>query len=685
MRSVIRSLGLVGALASLLAFTACGGKSSSSTTTTTTTTPNTITVTPTNASVQPGRPFAMTAVMTDSNNNVVGGQTFTFTSSNTSLLSLGNRGLVPSCTSGNSASVCACPGTWDSVTNPVVCTPATSFGTVTVTATSGSITSSPVTVFVRPHVDLVQVVPPPSTCVSQSQTRQFSARAFSNGVDVTSQVGPVAWSSTETRVVTFDSTGLATAAAPGQALVFATVGAFSGTNDGGVNSASVPFTTCPVASISLHTQNATATSFTMNVADNQGIAADVFDSNGFALPAATIGFTQTQPVVISVTGNAALTGNVTGLVVGGSGVVASCVAPDCNIGMTQPIYSNPVSVQVNGTANTTTVFAASTTGTSLIPIDTSNNTAGTALTLPQTPNSVVMPPIGTRAYFGSAGGLMQFDTTANTSSVIATQATGTVRAVSINGARVLVTDTGSALVFDATANTLQGVPLGSITGGDFTIDASKGFVVSGNTLGIYTPGSSFRTAALISPANAVAFLPQSSYAYVAGGAPNAVTVRSTCDNSQQGVIPTPGTPTLIQALPNGSAVLAVDSPGLDVISVTISGSGCIPARNESLRRVSLGVGSFTARQLLISSDSKRAFILSDLPVVIVYDTVAGTASSIPIAGGATALSGGLTLDGTQVWIGGSDNKVHKLDVASLTDTAQVSVSFRPDLVLVRPK
>lgn len=685
MRSVFVSVRFLLVVLGLAALSACGG-GSSSTTTTTTTSSNTITIVPTNASVEPGNRgvFAMQATVLDANGALITNPTVTFTSSNTNMLSFANVGLV--CAGGSTSSVCACPGAWDDVTAPVVCRPG-AYGSVTVTATSSGVTSDPVTVYIHQHVDSVQVTSPTTPCVSQGQTRQLTARALSGGQDITAAVGPFSWNTTQSQVVTIDANGLASAAAPGQALVFAAMGSFAGTSNGPVTSVSVPFITCAVQSITLHVQNATDTSATLNTGDVQTVVADVLDSRGEELNTLATTFVGTQPVALTVAGNAALNATLTGLTPGSSTVVAACTPPDCNIGMT-PVFSNAFVATVTGTANTTTVFAASTTGTSLVPIDTSTNTAGTAVTLPQTPNSLLLTPLGTTAYLGSANGLLSVDTTTATTltaTTVSNSIAGKVLAISPDGVKLLIADTAKVWVFDISGNSAESMNISGVTGGDFAVNAYKGFLAAGTTLGVYSPGTTFHTEALTAAANRVAFLPQSMYGYVSGGAPNAVTVRATCDNSLQGTLPSAASPSLIAALPNGTAVLAVDSPALDVISVSVTGSGCLPAHSDSLRRVSLGVGSFTPRQLIISPDSLHAFILSDLPQVLVYNVSDGTVASIPLANGASPLAGGITLNGAQLWVGGSDNNVHQLDVASLTDIAQVAVPFTPDLVAVQPK
>jgi hypothetical protein len=65
---------------------------------------------------------------------------------------------------------------------------------------------------------------------------------------------------------------------------------------------------------------------------------------------------------------------------------------------------------------------------------------------------------------------------------------------------------------------------------------------------------------------------------------------------------------------------------------------------------------------------------------------------VALAGGATPANGSLTLDGLQLWVGASDNKVHRVDTQSPTDVIQVSVNLKdangnttaPNLISVVP-
>ena len=108
--------------------------------------------------------------------------------------------------------------------------------------------------------------------------------------------------------------------------------------------------------------------------------------------------------------------------------------------------------------------------------------------------------------------------------------------------------------------------------------------------------------------------------------------------------------------------------------------------------INLGQGNFTAREFFVSPDARTAFVLSDLPSVVMYSVATGQISSAALVNGASPLSGGLTVNGSGLYVGGTDLNVHRIDVASATDVAQVGVfalcsgglACAPDLVVVQP-
>jgi hypothetical protein len=84
-------------------------------------------------------------------------------------------------------------------------------------------------------------------------------------------------------------------------------------------------------------------------------------------------------------------------------------------------------------------------------------------------------------------------------------------------------------------------------------------------------------------------------------------------------------------------------------------------------------------------------VTSNLGQLLGLTTATLTPFAIALANGASAFSGGTTLDGTKLYVGGSDKFVHRIDVAGGTDAQQIGasagtpLSFTPDLVAVKPK
>jgi len=151
--------------------------------------------------------------------------------------------------------------------------------------------------------------------------------------------------------------------------------------------------------------------------------------------------------------------------------------------------------------------------------------------------------------------------------------------------------------------------------------------------------------------------------------------------------------------------VAVDSPGIDVISSQVN----VPAPLTScgLDVVSntpvsfnLGRGNFVPKQLLVSSDGKKVYIVtSNLSVILVFDLTSQASSAIALSGGATPLAAALTPDGGLLYVGASDDQVHVVDTNAGVDIQQVSFQRNlcldsvgnplptvclPDIIAVRP-
>jgi len=176
----------------------------------------------------------------------------TFLSSNPSVLTF-----VPS------GAGLACAGSWNAFAQ--LCT-AGSIGVTQVTAVANGVSSPVVTVYVHDHVDTITfqrfdpIFPPPPNgpCVTSALIpgvqifRDYQAKAFSNGVDITNSVGSFTFSQVSGTVVTLTTSASelnnnnggqitevrATAGRPGITQIYASVG--------GVNSAPIPFETCRI-------------------------------------------------------------------------------------------------------------------------------------------------------------------------------------------------------------------------------------------------------------------------------------------------------------------------------------------------------------------------------------------------------------------------------------------------------
>ncbi len=635
----------------------------------------------------------------------------TFVSSNPAVVTIGANGS-------------ACAGSWNSLSNPTICTPGPS-GVAQITATAQGVSSPPTTVYVHQHVDRITVTPvttPTDPCISKDLTFNYQATAFSHNTNITSTVGTFGWQALNTSVVSLSTTatGLqpgqvqATANAPGITSIAATLN--------NVTSLPLNFVTCPVNSIELSLQSTGTTSFTAAASASEVINSTVIDTLGNVITNVPLTWSSSNPAVITAsTGSARATSQP-----GGASVIASCTPPTCNAGFlpTLPIYPEHVisgTVTPSTTSPSTTVWVTTTgcgdTGhcaTKVAPITTPanntspGNTVGTFGTLPATPNSFVFSRDGTTAYLGtqsslqSTRGLMVLNVSANPVNVAQfTSTPGKVLAVSPDGKKVIVSDTvdtpNQVFIFDTASHTNTSTfQISGATAADFSPDSLKAYIIAGSTLYIYSPLEALKTVALAAPANDVSFLANGAFAYIAGGSPAGVTVRTNCANVQAATVNTPDPPDFIRSTIDGEHVVGVDSPGLDIIDVTSAPVGCSPAvNNTSVTSYNLGQGSFVPTQLIMATDGSAAYLLtSNLPNVLVFNIASRTSSAIQLSGNASPIRAALSPDGKTLYVTGSDGLVHVLDMVGGSEVQQVSfsepfcdnVSFTctPDLIAVKP-
>ncbi|HEV2115549.1 MAG TPA: hypothetical protein VGR48_05965 [Terriglobales bacterium] len=674
---------IAGALTLLfsLTFLGCGSHSGTAAppVTTVTLSPNPV------ASMNVGSTLQFSATVTQ--NKTVITTPITFISNNRRLLTFSPSGL-------------ACAGTWD--TNFIVCSPGPS-GVVRVLASGFGTPSPTTTVYVHPQVTNIEASPTGASpaCVSQGQTENFQATVFSGNTDITPFVGPLTWSLMEPNVASISTTAAGllanqaqvTAAQPGLTHIFASISGLSGQ--------SVAFETCRVQSLSVVASNTGTDSVSLAAGSASALVPTVIDSQGNAITASGLTWISSQPGVAT-----AKSASVSAVSPGGAAVFPVCTPPTCNVNLPAVYSGNVVSTTVTGSPTAETVYVASTgcfgvanCTASLIPINTQTNTASAAISLPAPPNSMVVDPTGTFAYFGTAVGLRILTLSGNTFTGV-TNVLGKVLAASPDGAQAIVSDTTSnpnvVYIVNPKTSTTTPLLLSGVTAAAFSPDSTSAYLLAGGTLYVYSTTRALQTITLPGPATEAAFLTTGTFGFVAS-TPSTISLFNGCDNAapqspNTPTVTTSAPPALLASLPDGKTMAAVTAPGITFVPVTTSAAGCPPPVSATAVFAPLSQGNFTPQQLLVSSDGAALYVISDLNSVIAYNVTQKTVSAIALNPSATQLSAALTLSGHDLYVGASDGTVHHLDVSTSSDVGQIPVSLcsvtsancRPNLVALRP-
>ncbi len=732
------SLASSAALAGILLFTAlwsaCGSGSSSSSYTVTS-----FTFSPTLISLEPGQVVTVAATPYNAAGTTVS-TTITYTSSDPTHADITQGGSL-------------CAGTWDATFT--LCTPTTQVGQFKITATANGANGTAIA-YIHYPVTAVYLHAPSASCTSMGKTTGVTAYActspaYAGGTcssacpddpascNITDQIGGFSYNVLDSTVASIDASGNLTAGIPGTTKMYASVNSATKSS----TSTAVPYTTCLVDSISLHVQGKTDTSFTVTAAATSPLQADVLDSSGTPItPSLT--FNSLQPAVGTVSG-ATSTGTYTGKGPGYGGVVASCTPPGCNKNVAA-VFSNVVTSTVQSSAsavvaNETNVYVSGLGAVQMYPVDTTNYTVGTVISLPSSPNSMVMSPDGTHIFMGSATAGMVVTTASNT--VQALSFPGKVLAVSPNGAYVLFANTttspvsGSVYVMSGTSLTIAnpgGFSIPGVSAASFTPDGNTVYFAAGANLYRYRivgdAGSSPVPLTLTPggnplPGAARDLKTSANGSIVFASAGTNVVADETCNTLSAGQFIAGfeplttnnfAAPTALAALPNGSGMLAVDGTHLDQVNITNPNpltspfAGC-PATGfatspGTISLSALGSG-FTVNQLLISPSGHYAAVLTGCtsgctPQVGIIDLTNGTVNAVALVDkGSNSLTqvynGSFMLDDSGLWVGADDSYIHFVSTSTFADTQQVNVQIQgpssgsnlnfvnPSLLAVQPK
>ncbi len=574
---------------------------------------------------------------------------------------------------------------------------------------------------------------PVAGCLSTNQVVTLQAKAFSKGTDITSLVGPFTWTEGNSNAIkvtpvtnssddTPTNQATVTPNTPGFTPVYATAS--------GVSSHPYYAETCPVQCIAVEigtsgSQTGSQTSFATTKGTAESVAATAIDVQGCIVPKPSLTWSSSEPAAVSASScSSGTTCSVTTPLPGAGSATASCTPPTCNIGFPQsvvglnqpgqpplvqplPVYPvTPISGLVSGAPSATNVVATSDdcekTPLCIVNLyvpSTTATTGGNPLQLPTPPNSLLFDLAGAKIYVGSNYGA-QLITVANIGgsnspfTALGT-VTGTVLAVSPNGNTAIFSDTFHTpnQVFVATSSTSTPLNIAGATTAGFSPDSLKAFIIGcragagqcpngGDTLYIYSTLQALQIISLPSAsANAVAFSSNGAFAFVSGGSTNALSAYRLCDNAPALTLPLPVTPSFLKVLPDGAHLIGLDNTGFDYITTVITKPAfpalCPQSISATSRHISLGQGTFTPINFFVSPDGTLVYVVaSDRSSVLVYNFNTSSVTGIPLANSATgqpvtSVAASITVDGTLIYVAGSDGTLHQLSTVAATDLLQV--------------
>src|SRR5436305_2927029 len=185
--------------------TDCGGKGLSSADRKAAVTVTQVNISPNpSISLTPGQVVAVFAQALNSNGTQVFTQPITFNSSaqnDPNPIQISNQ-------VNNSAQLCA--GKWDSLSNPVVCTPTSLVpSTSNITASAGGVTSPTTVASIHAAIASIAITPltPAPACVSEAGTQKYQAVAKDASNNPVPGVGSFTWQSSQSGVATIPASG----------------------------------------------------------------------------------------------------------------------------------------------------------------------------------------------------------------------------------------------------------------------------------------------------------------------------------------------------------------------------------------------------------------------------------------------------------------------------------------------
>ena len=554
-------------------------------------------------------------------------------------------------------------------------------------------------------------------CAPSSVTNYSCTGGLAPGVtsvpNCSSAVGALSYTVGTGSVASLNSaTNQITAQLPGTTAITASV-AGSGSSAG-------YFSTCPPKSIAVSLNGSNSGTVTQGVVQN--LVTVVTDTNNQPITGLTLDYQSTNPLDITVGSGGAITPAFPGV----ASVYAVCQPTTCNpapinevglYGTGLSISSNPVVVTTPGTASSYVWFSAPGQSQYFVPIDLLTGTVGSNVRLPYVPNSMVMDQTGSNLYFGSSHALMVFSTLSNSiSGTPDVTVPGVVLAVAPNNRNLVINDPIRQIFYlyntsGSVASTFSGVGNAAA----FTPDSKTLYITDSKSLGanhsdtlyVYNANTGWTTYDLSASGGAasLALTIPGVGAYLSGNPTVAHTwcpTGTVANYSSQVFYPqgdsVPVATDVVAATTDGKHILGANTAGggleLSDIGVTIPNGNCPAPSGNQLQALTIphtlnqlavsGVNATSVNQIVVSPASNLAFITyngsnpgAELPYYMPGSGgAAGTLNYLTLAGGSAVtapVAGAFSLDDKVFFVSTSgDNKIHYIDVPTLTDTQQIS-------------
>ena len=383
----------------------------------------------------------LSASLTDASGNAISGQTVAWSSSNSSVATVSSSGLVTAVHSGNA----------------------------NITASAGGASANAAVTVSAGTVSTVSVTPGSASLVAGT-TQQLVANLTDNsGSAVTGQT--VSWKSSDASIVSVSSSGVATAAHTGSAVVSATAGAVSGQS-------TVTVSAGPLANVTV-----TPASGTVQQGKTMQLAASFTDVAGNPVPATSLAWTSSN------TANAAVTsaGLVTGMSAGSANVTATANGKSKSAAITVSAIAAPTLSSLSLSPASTTLATGATQSFTVAGTWSNGSTTAPAVTYSATGGAI------------TSAGVYTAGTTAGTFRVVATsgsKADSSVVTITAPAAPTLTKLTLSPASVSLAASAKQTFTVagtwsnGSTTAPAATYSATGGAITSA---GVYTAGTTAGT------------------------------------------------------------------------------------------------------------------------------------------------------------------------------------------------